>query len=62
MKDDVVVVAFGMMILIEGYEVEGCLEEDEMVGNKTDMVRGEGLCGVLLSVGGESELYGGKTV
>lgn len=34
-----------------------------MVGNKSDMVRGEGLGGVLLlSVGGESELYGRKTV
>lgn len=33
-----------------------------MVGNKSDMVRGEGLCGVLMSVGGESELCGKKMV
>lgn len=33
-----------------------------MAGNKGDMVWGEGLCELLLSVGGKSELYGRKMV
>lgn len=46
------------MILIEGWEGGGYLEGDEMVGNKGGMVRGKGLCGLLLlSVGVKSELY-----